>query len=78
MTDALTREVIREAIRADVRGRVDSIIDRLERQVSDLEEPEAMADALRAALAEVCDAVAEGLVAQMRENRRSRPGSDHR
>ena len=78
MPEDLTQQVIRDAIRADVRGRVDQIIDRLERQVAELEEPEAMADVLRSALAEVCDVVAEGLVAQMRENRRTLPDSDYR
>lgn len=76
MTDAVTHNAIREAIRADVRERVDRIIDRLEREVAGLDEPDEMAAALRAALSEVCDAVAEGLVAQMRENQRARPGRD--
>lgn len=76
MTDAITQRALREAIRADVRERVDRIVDRLERQVHDLADPEDMAEALRIALAEVCDAVAEGLVAQVRENKRTRPRGD--
>lgn len=76
MKDAVTQQALREAIRADVRRRVDHIVDRLERQVYDLEEPDDMAEALQEALAEVCDAVAEGLVAQMREGSSARPGSD--
>lgn len=76
MTDAVTQRALREAIQADVRRRVDRIVDRLERQVGELDDSEHMAEVLRRALAEVSDALAEGIVAQMREHGRAGPDGD--
>ena len=78
MTDAVTQQAIREAIRSDMRSRIAIIIDRLEHQMHELDEPEHLAEALRLALVEVSDALAEGVVAQMRESAPERPGGDRR
>ncbi len=67
MTYQATRLAILEAIRADLRVRVDHIVDRLEVDVHTLDEPSRMERALRSALAALSDVLAEGIQAQMRE-----------
>ncbi|MFQ5530866.1 MAG: hypothetical protein ACE5FP_11040 [Gemmatimonadota bacterium] len=68
--------LLHEAIRADVHTRVDSVLNRLESSVDYAREFVDLEVALENALAEVADAVAEGLVAQLRECRRLRHGAD--
>lgn len=70
-SDRRTAQLFRAAIRADVHTRVDDALDRLATSVDYGGEPVALERALEGALADVADAVAEGLVAQMREIRRS-------
>ncbi len=72
MTDIATTGALLEAIRADVRTRVDSIVDRLEVQVEELDQPAHLEEALREALVEVTGVLAEGIVAHLREKRLSR------
>lgn len=69
--DRRTTQLFRAAIRADVHTRVDAALDRLASSVDYGGEQIALERALEDALSDVADAVAEGLVAQMREIRRS-------
>ena len=69
--DRRTTQLFRAAIRADVHTRVDDALDRLAVSVDYGGEQTELERALEGALSEVADAVAEGLVAQMREIRRS-------
>jgi len=69
--DRRTTQLFRAAIRADVHARVDDALDRLATSVDYGGETAALEQALEGALSDVADAVAEGLVAQMREIRRS-------
>lgn len=75
MTDLVTRLAILEAIQADVRRRVDRIVDRLERDVTCDDEPRHTEEALRDALTELAETLAEGIHAQMREA--GRTAGDH-
>ena len=62
-----TTAALLEAINADVRRRVDEILDRLEVLMPELVDQMEMESVLEYALCEVTDAVAEGAVALVRE-----------
>ena len=62
-----TTAALLEAINADVRKRVDEILDRLEVLMPELLDQMEMESVLEYALCEVTDAVAEGAVALVRE-----------
>jgi hypothetical protein len=62
-----TTDLLQNAIRADVHIRVDGVMGRLEQQVETLGDMQDLEVALETALAEVADAMAEGILAQMRE-----------
>ena len=68
--DRRIAQLFHDAIRADVHTRVDDALDRLEASVGYLQDFGDLEAALKGALAEVADVVAEGLVAQLREVRR--------
>jgi hypothetical protein len=70
MTDAETKSLLLEVIRADVRSRVDTIVDRLEAEVDCLERLDDVEHAMRGALIEVTEVLAEGIAAHLRETRR--------
>lgn len=70
-TDQSTTDLLQRAIRADVHVRVDRVMGRLEQQVESLGDLKELEVALEAALAEVADAMAEGIIAQMREAKRA-------
>ncbi len=66
---ALTEQTVAmlEAINADVRKRVDAILDRLEILLPELIDQMEVESVVEYALSEVTDAVAEGAVAAVRE-----------
>ena len=70
MTDLATKLAILEAIQADVRRRVDRIVDRLERDMASSDEPLSLDQAFRDALSDLSSVLAEGIHAQMREGGR--------
>jgi hypothetical protein len=57
---------------------VEGIVDQLETDVQELDDPDLMNRALRSALADVSDVLAEGIVAQVRENTKTHPRPDRR
>jgi hypothetical protein len=65
-----TSRLFQDAIRADVHARVDLVMGRLETEIETLHDAKELEDALQRALAEVADAMAEGIVAQLREAKR--------
>ena len=65
-----TSRLFQDAIRADVHARVDLVMGRLETEIETLHDAQELEDALQRALAEVADAMAEGIVAQLREAKR--------
>lgn len=67
LPDQQTTDLLQNAIRADVHIRVDGVMGRLEQQVETLGDLQDLEVALETALAEVADAMAEGILAQMRE-----------
>lgn len=69
--DQSTTDLLQNAIRADVHIRVDGVMGRLEQQVETLGDMKQLEEALEQALAEVADAMAEGIIAQMREAKRA-------
>lgn len=69
--DPTTRAIL-EAIEADVRVRVDRIVDRVEREVDRLHGGDELETAIHDALVDVTEVVAEGMVARLREIRRAR------
>lgn len=72
MTDLATKLAILEAIQSDVRHRVDRIVDRLAQEVESNDDGSApMAAALRCALADLSEVLAEGIHAQIREGERA-------
>ena len=75
-SDRVVTRLLHEAIRADVHTRVDAVLNQLDSRVDYLRETDDLELALEDALADVADAVAEGLVAQLRECRRLRHGAD--
>ncbi len=74
--DRVVTRLLHDAIRADVHARVDAVLNQLDSRVDYLRETDDLELALEDALADVADAVAEGLVAQLRECRRLRHGAD--
>ena len=74
MTDRATQRALLEAIRADVRSRVDCTVERFVVEAHETTPGSGVDTVLRDALAEVSTILAEGIVAQMRENGRLRPG----
>lgn len=68
--DATASHLLLEAVRADVRRRVEAIVQQLEADVDRLERPEQIEPLLRSALGQVTDVLAEGIVAHVREARR--------
>jgi hypothetical protein len=69
-----TLRLLQDAIRADVHARVDLVMGRLEDQITGIEAATELERALEQALADVADAMAEGIVAQLREARRLERG----
>lgn len=67
---AATMRVLRDAIRADVHARVDTVMGRLEDDIEALQGVPELEDALEQALADVAEVMAEGIVAQLREVQR--------
>lgn len=65
-----TSRLFQDAIRADVHARVDLVMGRLEHEIEELRGAGELEKALERALAEVADAMAEGIVAQLREAQR--------
>lgn len=65
-----TLRLLQDAIRADVHARVDSVMGRLETDITELHGTSELEAALQQALADVADVMAEGIVAQLREARR--------
>jgi hypothetical protein len=74
VTDRDTRRAILEAIRADVRSRVEHIMDRFVRDAYEAVPRNAGAGVLEEALADVSGVLSEGIVAQRRETAGQRPG----
>lgn len=71
MKSAAASGVLLEAVRADVRARVEAIVRQLEADVDRLDRRDEIETVLRATLDEVTDVLAEGLVAHLRETRRA-------
>ena len=65
-----TLRLLQYAIRADVHARVDLVMGRLEHDIDSIHDARELEEALQRALADVSDAVAEGIVAQLHEARR--------
>lgn len=65
-----TSRLFQDAIRADVHARVDLVMGRLEHEIEELRGAGELEQALERALADVADAMAEGIVAQLREAQR--------
>lgn len=65
-----TLRLFQDAIRADVHARVDLVMGRLEYDIESIHDARELEAALQRALADVSDAMAEGIVAQLREVRR--------
>jgi len=78
VTDRETRRAILEAIRADVRSRVDHIMDRFVHEAYEAVPRNQGAGVLEEALADVSDVLAEGIVAQRRETGWLPPGQGTR
>ncbi len=74
MTNRATQRALLEAIQADVRSRVDSTIEHFVMEAHETTPGSGVDTILRDALAEVSSILAEGIVAQMRESGRIRPG----
>lgn len=68
-----TLRLFQDAIRADVHARVDLVMGRLEHDIESIHDARELEAALQQALADVSDAMAEGIVAQIRETRRLQP-----
>ena len=74
MTDRETRQAILEAIRADIRSRIDLIMVRFVHRAYEAAPLSEAADVLDDAVSEVSDVLSEGMVAQAREGGRKHPG----
>lgn len=77
MTDRATRQAILEAIRADVRARVDQIMDRFVCEAHAVA-PHAGGEFIDQALKEVSEILAEGITAQIKEADPRRPDESAR
>lgn len=73
MSDPSTMSALRDAIQADMRGRLDELADRLEQDVENTECVEDLELLLADALGEVTEVFASGFAARLRESR-SRSG----
>jgi hypothetical protein len=78
VTDRETRQAILEAIRADIRSRIDLIMIRFVHRAYEAAPLGEAADVLDEAVSEVSDVLSEGMVAQAREGGRMHPGSGTR
>jgi hypothetical protein len=74
LTDRATQHALLEAIRADVRSRVECAIERFVMETHETTPESGVDMVLDDALAEVSTILTEGIVAQMRESGRIRPG----
>jgi len=74
VTDRQTRQAILEAIRADIRSRIDLIMVRFVHRAYEAAPLSEAADVLDDAVSEVSDVLSEGMVAQAREGGRMHPG----
>ena len=72
MSDAITRQLLRDAVRTDVRARLDEIADRLEGRLAGAVRLEELEDLLAQSLAEAARAVADEFAVRIRE---ARPGT---
>jgi len=73
--DRDTRRALLEAIRADVRLRVDHILDRFIHRAYEARTGDEGAGVLEETLVDVSYVLGEGIAAQVRENRPLRPGT---
>lgn len=67
LSDATTRQALREAVRADVMTRLDEIADRLEHRLSAPTRLEDLEDLLAESLAEAARVVADEFAVRLRE-----------
>ena len=67
LSDAITRQLLREAVRADVRARLDEIADRLEGRLAEAVRLEELEDLVAQSLAEAARAVADEFAVRLRE-----------
>lgn len=67
MSDATTRQALREAVRADVMTRLDEIADRLEHRLSASARLEDLEDLVAESLAEAARVVADEFAVRIRE-----------
>ena len=67
MSDASTRQALRDAVRADVMTRLDEIADRLEVRVAGAARLEDLEEFVAESLAEAARAVADGFAVRIRE-----------
>jgi len=70
VSDPSTVSALRDAIQADMRGRLDELADRLEQDVANTERMEDLESLLADALGEVTEVFASGFTARLRESRR--------
>jgi hypothetical protein len=70
VSDPSTMSALRDAIQADMRGRLDELADRLELEVESTERVEDLETLLADALGEVTEVFAAGFAARLRESRR--------
>jgi hypothetical protein len=70
VSDPSTMSALRDAIQADMRGRLDELADRLEQDVENTERVEDLELLLADALGEVTVVFASGFAARLRESRR--------
>ena len=67
MSDAITRQLLREAVRADVRARLDEIAERLEGRLAEAVQLEELEDLVAQSLAEAARVVADEFAVRLRE-----------
>lgn len=67
LSDATTRRALREAVRADVRTRLDEIADRLEGRFAEASRLEDLEELVAQSLAEAARAVADEFAVRLRE-----------
>ena len=70
VSDPSTMSALRDAIQADMRGRLEELADRLEVEVEGTRRVEDLETLLAEALGEVTELFAAGFVARLRESRR--------
>jgi hypothetical protein len=69
MSDPSTVGALRDAIRADMRDRLDEVADRLELEVTSTDRADELEALLTEALGEVTQVFASGFAARLRESR---------